>query len=43
MIMDLVNMFWLVVSFWILIEYINMKLSRGKQKESSFKHLKSDE
>ncbi|MFA5519324.1 MAG: hypothetical protein WDA74_08725 [Spirochaetota bacterium] len=43
MLMDFVNMFWLVVSFWILIEYINMKLNRGKKKETSFKHSRSDE
>ncbi len=40
---DFLNMFWLVVSFWILIEYINMKLTKGKKKETLFKHLNSDE
>lgn len=43
MMMDFLNMFWLVASFWILIEYINMKLNKEKKDETSFKNLRSDE
>ena len=43
MIMDFINMFWLVVSFWIVIEFVNMRFNREKRKDSIFKHLSSDE
>lgn len=41
--MDLLNMLWIVLSIWILIEAVNSRLNRSRNRGGLFNHSNSDE